>query len=139
MPPLPQETNETAMTRVRWIQDGGKEILFIDLRQATLPESLAAQGAFVREMQSRPENSVLVLTDVTACAYDSSVSTRWKTEGLAHARLIRGSAIFGISGMVGLALRGLIEVLRIMGLGRTGDKVKLFKTRSEALAWLQQR
>src|ERR1700722_14061369 len=93
---VPQETIETVMTRVRWIQDGGKEILFIDLRQAPSPASLTALEAYIREMQSRPENSVLVLTDVTGCAYDSSVSARWKNEGLARARFIRGSAIFGI-------------------------------------------
>jgi hypothetical protein len=116
----------------------GKEILFVDLKQATVAESLAAIADFERSLQGRSEHSVLVLTDVTACAYDPSLSTRWKAAHRTLSPLIRGSAVYGLSGMVAVALRGFIAALRLMGLTRFGDDMRLYGTRAEALAWLHQ-
>jgi hypothetical protein len=128
---------EKTMLRVRWIEELGKEILFVDLKQATAAESLTALEEFNRNMQDRPQDSVLLLVDVTNCAYNSSVSARWKGESLARADFIRGSAIYGLGGMVALSLRGYAEVLRLMGF-KVVDRQKYCKTRAEALAWLQQ-
>ena len=82
---------------------------------------------------------MLLLSDVTGAGYDSSVSARWKSESIACAPLIRGSAIYGMSGMIRVSLRGFLEVQRLMGLNRLADIQKFCKTRPEALAWLHQR
>lgn len=126
------------MVRLRWIQDMGKEILFVDLKQATVAESLAAIADFERSLQGRAAHSALVLVDVTACSYDPSVSARWKAAQRTFSPLIRGSAVYGLSGMVAVALRGFIAALRLLGLTRFGDDLRLYGTRSEALAWLHQ-
>jgi hypothetical protein len=138
-PIMPTMNEETPMHRVRWIQDLGKEILFLDLKQATTAESLVALEDFKLNLRDRPQRSVLLLSDVTSAAYDSSVSARWKSESIACEPLIRGSAIFGMSGMVRVSLRGFQEVQRMMGLNRLAEVQKFCKTRAEALAWLHQR
>jgi hypothetical protein len=130
---------ETATTRLRWIQDAGKEILFLDFKQATVAECLAMLDDLKVNLQDRPAHSVLVLADVTGAPYDPSVSTRWKATRVTYASVIRGSAVYGMSGMVALALRGGAEVQRLLGLARFGTEQKYFKTRAESLAWLHQR
>jgi hypothetical protein len=127
------------MTRLRWIQDGGKEIFFLDFKQATVAESLAMLDDLKKNLDGRPAHSVLALADVTGASYDPSVSTRWKATRMAFAPIVRATAIYGMSGMVALALRGAAEVQRLMGLARTGDEQRYFKSRAEALAWLHQR
>jgi hypothetical protein len=127
-----------SITRVRWIQDAGKEILFLDFKQATVAESLAMLDGLKPNLQGRPAQSVLALADVTGAHYDPSVSTRWKATRMAFAPIVRATAVYGISGMVAWSLRGAAEVQRLMGLARTGDEQKYFKARAEALAWLHR-
>jgi hypothetical protein len=134
----PQETIETAVTRLRWIQDAGKEIFFLDFKHATVAESLEMLDALKQNLQGRPAQSVLVLADVTGASYNPSVSTRWKGTRMAFAPIVRATAVYGMSGMVALSLRGAAEVQRLMGLARAGDEQKYFKTRAEALAWLHK-
>lgn len=134
----PQEIIETTITRLRWIQDEGKEIFFLDFKQATVAESLAMLDDLKKNLHGRPAHSVLVLADVTSASYNPSVSTRWKGTRTAFAPIVRATAVYGMSGMVALSLRGAAEVQRLMGLARTGDEQKYFKTRAEALTWLHQ-
>ena len=129
-------TSESAPTkRLQWIEHAGKTILFIDLNGIPAVEALRVLDSVSTELDGRPPNSVLVLTDVTGTGYDPSIGTRWKAAHVAFAPIVRGSAVFGLSGIVGVATRSFVEVLRFMGLSRQ-EKLRLFATREEALAWL---
>src|SRR5580658_407014 len=119
---------EISMTRLRWIQDGGKEIFFLDFKHATVAESLAMLDDLKQNLQGRPPQSVLALADVTGASYDPSVSTRWKATRMAFAPTVRATAIYGMSGMVALSLRAAAQVQRLMGLTRNWDEQKYFKT-----------
>jgi|GEM_PF-2057908 len=135
---LTATTLETSATRVRWIQDGEKEILFVDLSNVLPDESLAALAECEQILKGRAEGSVLVLIDVTNAVYNPSISARWKAARISLAPIIRGSAVYGFSGMVGVALRGFADGLRLLGLNRIGEEFRFFKSRTEALAWLKQ-
>ena len=103
-----------------------------------MAESLAMLDDLKQNLQGRPARSVLVLADVTGASYNPSVSTRWKATRLAFAPIVRATAVYGMSGMVAMSLRGAAQVQRLVGLARNWDEQKYFKTRAEALAWLHK-
>jgi hypothetical protein len=51
---------------------------------------------------------------------------------------VLGTAVIGISGIVGVSLRGLLETFRLLGLARFTEELRLFDGKAEALAWLSQ-
>ena len=120
--------------RVRWIQESGKELLFVDLSDTSAEQALEILKDFVRALEGRPKNSVLLLMDLTKSHYSPQVASRWKTAlKAAKQSHFKASAAYGYSGMVSVALRGYLEALRLMGLAPSEGT---FKTRPEALAWL---
>jgi hypothetical protein len=50
--------------------------------------------------------------------------------------LIKSSGVFGMSGLVGVAVRSFVEMAVLLNLPRAGKKLRVFKTREQALAWL---
>jgi hypothetical protein len=49
---------------------------------------------------------------------------------------IKSSAVHGLSGLVGVAVRSFVEMTILLNLPRAGKKLRIFKTREQALAWL---
>lgn len=134
---MPDQNADSNPSRVSWIQEAGKELLWLDLSHATAIESLAALGDFERALDGRPQGSVLLLVGLTQVHYSPSVSARWKAAAkAAEASHLRASAVYGASGIVGVALRGYLEALRLVGNPRN---VNVFKAKAEAAAWLAQR
>ena len=124
-------------TRLRWIKLNGKDALLVDFSQAKPAESLELIETFRQAMQGRAPGSVLLLTDVTQAEYEGSISTRWKAARSEFSPFIRASAIWGLSGLVGMAVRGMIDAMRLLGL--TTDKhLRIFSTEAEAHEWLGQ-
>ena len=134
---MPSETLEPSSSRVAWIQEAGKEVLWVNLSRASVPELLASLEDFERAFTGRPHGSVLLLMDLQETHYSPSVSARWKSAAkAADAAYLKASAVYGASGIVGVALRGYLEALRLVG--RPLGTIGVFKARTEALAWLLQ-
>jgi len=125
-------------TRLRWIQIQGKEVLHLDFGRALPEESLSLIAAFHQAMLGRPADSVLLLTDVTEAVYEASIARQWKAARLEHSRAIRASAIFGLRGLVGAAVRGFIDAARLLGLTLIDQRLRVFSTEAEASDWLGQ-
>lgn len=131
-------TQQTDRARCAWIKHEGKEILFLDFSHASVETSLDLVNEFLRAMEGRAEKSVLLLTDVTGAEYDPAIAAKWKNARLAKSAEIKASALYGLSGLVGMAIRGFVEALALMG-RPDGDQLKVFKTGNEAKDWLAQK
>ncbi|HXC63928.1 MAG TPA: hypothetical protein VNZ67_06195 [bacterium] len=125
-------------TRLRWIQVQGKEVLHMDFSRAVPEESLALIAAFHQAMLGRAADSVLLLTDVTEAVYEASIARQWKAARMEHSRAIRASAIFGLRGLVGAAVRGFIDAARLLGLSFVDQRLRIFTSEAEACDWLGQ-
>lgn len=123
--------------RIRWIQLGEKKVLFLNFAQLKVEASLALMDSFVDEIKGRPKGSVLLLHDVTEAEYDPSVARKWKELRLAYDDAIKASAIYGLSGLVGVAVRGFTEARRLLGLV-TGNDIRIFSDGQVARDWLAQ-
>lgn len=124
-------------SKIRWIQLGGKQVLFLDFAGLKVEDSLALMDAFEQEVRGRGPGSVLLLHDVTNAEYDPSVARKWKEKRLAHDSIIKASAIYGLSGLVGMAVRGFTDARRLMGIG-TGNDLRIFADGQAARDWLAQ-
>jgi hypothetical protein len=127
---------EVTERRLQWIHQSDRAILFIDLKDASAADSLLVLEGLPGVLASSAENSVLALADVSGSAYDPSVSARWKSAHLAFKPKVRAVAVYGFSGIVGVSLRGFLDMFRLMGMVRFGQELRLFSTRDDALAWL---
>lgn len=125
------------ITRVRWIELNGKKVLFMEFAGATVAQSLAMIREYDESMRNMPPQSVLLLTDVTGAAYDPSIARQWKEARNRHDAAIRKSAIWGLQGLVGLAIRGFIETRRFLGFGEA-NAPRIFADGDEARAWLAE-
>lgn len=136
---MPDMNREGCAARLHWIEEGDKEILFLDLKNASSAEALDALKGYKQCLLGRAPRSVLVLVDVTGVSYNSSVSARWKAARLDSASLVRASAVYGALGIIGVAIRGFIGALRLLGMRSLDEEFCLFQNRADALEWLVQR
>lgn len=112
--------------------------LMMDFSHATVAESLAMMDHFAAAIKDQPPISVRMLTDVTDAQYEPSVANKWKAIRIQYDPLIKASAIYGLNGLVGVAVRALLELMDMLGLNRGQRKLRIFKTRESALAWLMK-
>jgi len=124
------------LTRMRWVQINQRDVLVLDFSHAKPEESLALIESFRHAVMGRAHESVLLLTDVTDAEYDASIATRWKAARVEHAAAIRASAIFGLRGLVGMAVRGVVDAARLLGLPMGDQQLRVFTGEAEAIAWL---
>ncbi|HXB97180.1 MAG TPA: hypothetical protein VNZ54_03955 [bacterium] len=110
----------------------------MDFSRAVPEESLALIAAFHQAMLGRAADSVLLLTDVTEAVYEASIARQWKAARMEHSRAIRASAIFGLRGLVGAAVRGFIDAARLLGLSFVDQRLRIFTSEAEACDWLGQ-
>lgn len=127
----------SAATRVRWIELQGKKALFMDFADSDIADSLAMIREFDAQMRGQEPGSVLMLTDVTGSVYDPSIARQWKEARNRHDAAIRKSAIYGLQGLVGLAIRGFIEARRFLGFS-DDYAPRVFGDGEEARAWLAE-
>jgi hypothetical protein len=107
----------------------------MDFAGAPVAESLASIQGFLDVMQQQAPQSVLLLTDVTDAVYDSSIARQWKEARLRYDDAIRASAIYGLKGLVGVAVKGFIDVRRLLGLSQANGP-RVFSSGAEAREWL---
>lgn len=127
---------EIATKRIFWTQHQGISYLMMDFSHATVAESLAIMDDYVDALQGKAVGSVILLTDVTGAHYEAAVSNKWKAVRLQMDGPIKASAVYGLSGLVGVAVLAFVELMELLGLNRGSKKVRIFKTREQALAWL---
>ena len=108
----------------------------LDFSHATVAESLALMDNYAAALKDQPPHSVRMLSDVTEAQYEPSVANKWKAIRIQHDPIIKASAIYGLSGLVGVAIRAFLELLDMLGMNRTQKKLRIFKNRESALAWL---
>jgi hypothetical protein len=121
--------------RVDWLDLNGTRVLFMDFAGASVAESLTSIRDFLEVMQRQAPQSVLLLSDVTDAAYDASISRQWKEARLRYDDVIRASAIYGLKGLVGVAVRGFIDARRLLGLSAANGP-RIFSSAAEAREWL---
>jgi len=108
----------------------------MDFSRATPAESLALIDDFVAVIRDQAPGSVRMLTDVTEASYEPSISNKWKAARLQQDAYFHASAVFGLSGLVGVAVRSLVDLMALLNLVKSSRKVRIFKTKDQALAWL---
>ena len=122
--------------RIFWSEHQGVPFLMLDFAGATVSESLALMDDYAAALRGKEAGSVRMMSDVTDAEYDPAVANKWKALRIQNDTYIRASAIYGLSGLVGVAIRAFLELLDMLGMNRAMKKFRIFKTREQALAWL---
>ena len=91
-----------------------------------------------RAFEGQPLNSLRVLTDLTGVFYDSSINQKWKMAFVKFDPYVEASAIYGASGLVSVAALSFVELMLWLKTPNAKKKMKVFKDREAALAWLVQ-
>jgi hypothetical protein len=119
------------MASVSKITHEGKEIVFVDLSnsdKASVLETIKASEELIRVT---PDNSTLVLTDMTGSKGDSEVTDAFKQWAAGNKPYVKLSALVGLTGTKKL----LVKAVKVF----TGRKnLELFSDKEKALAWLVQ-
>ena len=122
--------------RIQKIQVQGITIMTLDFSQATSGETLAMLDDFRSAFDGLKPHSIRLLTDVSNFIYDSAVSSKWKVVRMEMDPFIKASAIYGVDGLLGVAIRSYTELMVWLNLPSAKTKLQVFKTREKALAWL---
>lgn len=116
------------MNRIRFIQAGGKELLFLDFSGCTAGVLMSAIGEAEKIIRTHPENSLLILTDVTNARFDEHVSARMKEFTKRNKPYVKASAVVGISGIKKIILDAVMLF--------SGRKIHACDTVEQAKEWL---
>lgn len=116
------------MQRTQFIQAGGKEILFLDFSDCTVGDLMSAIGEAEKIIKTRPENSLLILTDVTNARFDEQVSARMKEFTKHNKPYVKASAVVGISGLKKI----MFDAIMLF----SGRKIHACDTVEQAKDWL---
>ena len=122
--------------RIQKIQVQGVPIVTLDFSGATPAQTLAMLDEYPGVFTDKTPGSVRLLTDVTGLTYDSAVSNKWKSARVEYDPYVRATAIYGVTGLVGVAVRSFTEVALWLGLPNAQKKIQVFDSREKALAWL---
>ena len=96
------------MDRVAFIKHNGKELLFWIFRIArpwTFSWSLTKRKKAIR---TRPENSVLTLTDVTNMRFDDRVTEQMKEFTVHNKPYVKAAAVVGVEGVKKILLNAIM-------------------------------
>ena len=116
------------MNRIRFMQAGGKDILFLDFSGHTVGALMSAIAEAEKLIKTRPEHSLLVLTDVTNARFDDQVSARIKEFTKRNKPYVKASAVVGVSGIK----RIILDAVMLFS-GRT---IHACDTLEQAKEWL---
>lgn len=87
------------MEQVQFIKHGGKEILFLNFSGCKPHEALPIIEEAKKAIRTRPEQSVLTLTDVTDMRFNEQVTAQMK-EFTAHNKpYVKAAAVVGVVGI----------------------------------------
>jgi hypothetical protein len=116
------------MKNITTLKHKGKDVLLVDMTNASNDEGLAAIKEASEKISKMPAKSVLLLTDSTGATYNSTTSAAMKDFSKNMTPYIRGSAVVGADGLKKL----LVNAVRVV----SGRDIRTFDARPEALDWL---
>jgi hypothetical protein len=119
---------EKNMERIKFIQHKGKEILLLDFSRCTVTDALALIDKAAAAIRTRPEQSLLTLTDVTDMRFDDTVNQRMKEFTSHNKPYVRAAAVVGITGLKKILFQAVMTFSK--------RKINTFDDRETAKAWL---
>lgn len=116
------------MERVYYLQNKGKDILFIDYSNLKANEIVDVIKQAKEQLISRPKNSVLTLTNFEGARFNSDTLNHFKQQSLETKEYVKTGAVVGITGLQKIAYDVVSKFSKI--------NLPLFGSREEALDWL---
>ena len=116
------------MARVEFIKHNGKEILFLDFSNCKPGDVFVIIEEAKRTIRTRPENTVLTLTDVTNMRFDEQVSEQMKSFTAHNKPYVKAAAVVGVEGIKKIVLNAVMLFSK--------RKFHTFDNRESAKAWL---
>jgi hypothetical protein len=83
--------------RVKFIEHKGKKILLVDMSDLLEDDVIAVIEYAKKIIRSQPENSVLILTNVTHARYNAKVVSAMQEYAKGNKPYVKASAILGIN------------------------------------------
>jgi hypothetical protein len=106
----------------------GKQIFFIDFRDAQPAQTLATSADAQAKIAKCPPSSVLTLTDITNAVVDDHVTDAMKSLAKANKPFVKAAAVVGVT--------GLRKVIFNMIILFTRRQMSLFDNHDAAKKWL---
>ena len=119
--------NET-MERVRFIQHQWRQILIIDFSYCTVQEALVTMDEARKIIRIQPEETLLILTDVTEGKYNMDVIESLKEFTAGNKPYVKASAVVGLDGLK-KAIYNMVVIF-------SKRKIPVFSDVQEAKDWL---
>lgn len=116
------------MERIRFFDHEGVQILFLDFSSCKADEAIQTIESAKNIIRSQPENSLLVLTDVTDGRFNSEVSDAMKEFAKNNRPFVKASAIVGITGLKKIIFDSVIRFSR--------RRIHTFADHDSAKEWL---
>jgi hypothetical protein len=116
------------MDRVRFITHKGKQVLFLDYRNATEAQALALVQQRRVVVSEQPKGSLLTVADLTGAVFTKKVVEEIKAATVLDRPFVRRAALVGVE----TAPKGLIDAVSIFSHREWAQ----FKTMEEALDWV---
>jgi hypothetical protein len=116
------------MQRIQHITHAGKQVLFVNMSNCSPAEGVAISDEVRAIVTEQPNNSVLILVDMTGAQMDKTAVDHMKAAAAYNRPYVKRSAMFG-SGKEHTALK---EALKIF----SRRDYRYFESKEEALAWL---
>jgi len=114
--------------RLRFIKHQEKDILFLDLSQASKQDLLILLPRIKAVVTEQPRDSVLILADLSGAQIDKDVATRVKEVLVFDRPYVKKAAWVGAEELPNVFYENFKSFSR--------RDLPLFKTQSEALEWL---
>lgn len=118
------------MDRVRFITHKGKQVLFLDYRNATEKQALDLVKERIRVVASQPKHSVLSVADLTGADLTKKVVEEIKAATVLDRPYVRRAALVGVDTIP----KGLVDAVAIFSQRQWAQ----FKTMEEALDWVTE-
>lgn len=87
------------MSKVTFIEHKGKEILFIDFSNSELDEVLKIIEESKVVIKSKPQNSLLTLTDVSNTSFNENITEAFKEYTIHNKPYVKAGAVVGVTGL----------------------------------------
>lgn len=116
------------MERVSFITHDGREILLLDFSGTKPSDAMAIIEHAMDVISSRPENSLLTLTDVTDIRFNDDLSRKMKEFTVHNKPCVKAAAVVGVTGLKRIIFNAVIAFSR--------RNLTTFGDRETAKRWL---
>lgn len=114
--------------RVKFIEHQRKKILLLDFSNSDTEQVLKIIEAAKRLIRTKPEGSLLTLTDVTNARFDDEVGKGLKEFTLHNKPFVRAAAVVGVTGLKRIIFGAVVAFSK--------RKLEAFDSREQAKSWL---